>query len=51
MYQDGDSVADVGKEQKFVSLAFDYKPTDNFTMDLNYAHRELENTNRKPTFL
>ena len=50
LYQDGDSVADVGKEQKFVSLAFDYKPTDNFTMDLNYAHRELENTNRKPTF-
>lgn len=50
LYQDGDSVADVGKEQKFVSLAFDFKPTDNFTMDLNYAHRELENTNRKPTF-
>lgn len=47
LYQDGDSVANVGKEQKFVSLAFDYKPTDNFTMDLNYAHRELERTNRK----
>ncbi|QKF72962.1 TonB-dependent siderophore receptor [Aliarcobacter faecis] len=47
LYQDGDSVADVGKEQKFVSLAFDYKPTDNFTLDLNYAHRELERTNQK----
>ncbi|MCR8710071.1 TonB-dependent receptor [Aliarcobacter butzleri] len=50
LYQDGDSVADVGKEQKFVSLAFDYKPTDNFTMDLNYAHRELERTNQKLPF-
>lgn len=49
LYQDGDSVADVGKEQKFVSLAFDYKPTDNFTMDLNYAHREQLRTNMKPT--
>lgn len=47
LYQNGDSVADVGKEQKFVSLAFDYKPTDNFTMDLNYAHRELDRTNQK----
>ncbi|WP_418179476.1 TonB-dependent siderophore receptor [Aliarcobacter lanthieri] len=47
LYQDGDSVADVGKEQKFVSLAFDYKPTDNFTMDLNYAHRDLERKNQK----
>ncbi|WP_418185573.1 TonB-dependent siderophore receptor [Aliarcobacter vitoriensis] len=51
LYQDGDSVADVGKEQKFVSLAFDYKPTDNFTMDLNYAHRELERTNQKLIFV
>ncbi|MCR1815537.1 TonB-dependent receptor [Aliarcobacter butzleri] len=51
LYQDGDSVADVGKEQKFVSLAFDYKPTDNFTMDLNYAHRELERTNQKLPFV
>ncbi|MFW2608150.1 TonB-dependent siderophore receptor [Aliarcobacter butzleri] len=50
LYQDGDSVADVGKEQKFVSLAFDYKPTDNFTMDLNYAHRELKKTNLKSVF-
>ncbi len=48
LYQDGDSVADVGKEQKFVSLAFDYKPTDNFTIDLNYAHREQLRTNMKP---
>ncbi|WP_323592625.1 TonB-dependent siderophore receptor [Aliarcobacter butzleri] len=51
LYQDGDSVANVGKEQKFVSLAFDYKPTDNFTMDLNYAHRELERTNQKMPFV
>ncbi|MCG3690315.1 TonB-dependent receptor [Aliarcobacter butzleri] len=51
LYQDGDSVADVGKEQKFVSLAFDYKPTDNFTLDLNYAHRELERTNQKLPFV
>ncbi|MFW3338831.1 TonB-dependent siderophore receptor [Aliarcobacter butzleri] len=50
LYQDGDSVADVGKEQKFVSLAFDFKPTDNFTMDLNYTHRELERTNQKIPF-
>ncbi|MFY4759270.1 TonB-dependent siderophore receptor [Aliarcobacter butzleri] len=50
LYQDGDSVANVGKEQKFVSLAFDYKPTDNFTMDLNYAHRELDRKNQKPFF-
>lgn len=50
LYQDGDSVADVGKEQKFVSLAFDYKPTDNFTMDLNYAHRKLKKTNLKSVF-
>ncbi|RBQ32240.1 TonB-dependent siderophore receptor [Arcobacter sp. FW59] len=49
LYQDGDSVADVGKEQKFVSLAFDYKPTDNFTMDLNYAHRDLKQKNIKPS--
>ncbi|OCL85237.1 Ferrichrome receptor FcuA precursor [Aliarcobacter thereius] len=48
LYQDGDSVADVGKEQKFVSLAFDYKPTDNFTLDLNYSHRELKRTKIKP---
>ncbi|MCT7589731.1 TonB-dependent receptor [Aliarcobacter butzleri] len=51
LYQDGDSVANVGKEQKFVSLAFDFKPTDNFTMDLNYAHRELERTNQKLPFV
>ncbi|WP_201522902.1 TonB-dependent receptor [Aliarcobacter butzleri] len=49
LYQDGDSVADVGKEQKFVSLAFDYKPIDNFTIDLNYAHREQLRTNMKPS--
>lgn len=47
LYQDGDSVADVGKEQKFVSVVFDYKPTDDFTIDLNYAHRELKRTNQK----
>ncbi|WP_418184952.1 TonB-dependent siderophore receptor [Aliarcobacter vitoriensis] len=47
LYQDGDSVNNIGKEQKFVSLSFDYKPTDNFTMDLNYAHRKLERTNQK----
>lgn len=47
LYQDGDSVAGVGKEQKFVSLAFDYKPTDNLTIDLNYAHRELERSEQK----
>ncbi|WP_026802909.1 TonB-dependent receptor [Aliarcobacter lanthieri] len=51
LYQDGDSVADVGKEQKFVSLAFDFKPTDNFTMDLNYAHRDLKRTNQKMPFV
>ncbi|MDN5099723.1 TonB-dependent receptor [Aliarcobacter butzleri] len=51
LYQDGDSVADAGKEQKFVSLAFDYKPTDNFTMDLNYAHRDLKTTNIRPMFV
>ncbi|QKF58243.1 TonB-dependent siderophore receptor [Aliarcobacter lanthieri] len=50
LYQDGDSVADVGKEQKYVSLAFDYKPTDNFTMDLNYAHRKLIQENMKSIF-
>ncbi|QKF73238.1 TonB-dependent siderophore receptor [Aliarcobacter faecis] len=50
LYQDGDSVENVGKEQKFVSLAFDYKPTDNFTMDLNYAHRDLKRTNQKLPF-
>ncbi|MFW2441835.1 TonB-dependent siderophore receptor [Aliarcobacter butzleri] len=47
LYQDGDSVADVGKEQKFVSVVFDYKPTDDFTIDLNYARRELKRTNQK----
>ncbi|WP_419675543.1 hypothetical protein ACN2CX_06720 [Aliarcobacter butzleri] len=47
MYQDGDSVADVGKEQKFVSVVFDYKPTDDFTIDLNYARRELKRKNQK----
>ncbi|RBQ28746.1 TonB-dependent siderophore receptor [Aliarcobacter vitoriensis] len=50
LYQDGDSVADVGKEQKFASISFDFKPTDNFTMDLNYAHRKLIKTNQKPAF-
>ncbi|WP_418184710.1 TonB-dependent siderophore receptor [Aliarcobacter vitoriensis] len=49
LYQDGDSVNDLEKEQKYVSLAFDFKPTDNFTMDLNYAHRDLEKT-IKPLF-
>lgn len=51
LYQDGDSVADAGKEQKFVSLSFDYKPTDNFTMDFNYAHRDLKTTNVRPMFV
>ena len=51
LYQDGDSVVDAGKEQKFVSLVFDYKPTDNFTMDLNYAHRDLKTTNIRPMFV
>jgi len=51
LYQDGDSVADVGKQQKFISLAFDYKPTDNFIMDFNYAYRDLDRTNQKLTFV
>ncbi len=49
LYQDGDSVANVNKEQKFVSLAFDYKPTDDFTIDLKYTYRELERSNQKMT--
>ncbi len=51
LYQDGDSVADIGKQQKFISLAFDYKPTDNFIMDFNYAYRDLERTNQKLPFV
>jgi len=47
LYQDGDSVAGVNKEQKFVSLVFDYKPTDDFIMDLKYSHRELKRSNQK----
>ncbi|MEV9616437.1 TonB-dependent siderophore receptor [Aliarcobacter butzleri] len=47
LYQDGDSVNDIGKEQKFASITFDFKPTDNFTMDLNYAHRDLKRTKQK----
>jgi iron complex outermembrane receptor protein len=51
LYQDGDSVADIGKQQKFISLAFDYKPTDNFIMDFNYAYRDLYRTNQKLPFV
>ncbi|MFU8926910.1 TonB-dependent siderophore receptor, partial [Acinetobacter puyangensis] len=47
LYQNGDSVADIGKEQKFISFTLDYKPTENFYIDLNYVHRELERTNQK----
>ena len=49
LYQDGDSVNNLEKEQKYVSLAFDFKPTDDFTLDLNYAHRDLKKT-IKPLF-
>ncbi|MBJ9985554.1 TonB-dependent receptor [Acinetobacter sp. S40] len=51
LYQNGDSVADVGKKQKFISLAFDYKPTDNFIMDFNYAYRDLNRINQKLPFV
>lgn len=47
LYQDGESVADIGKEQKFISVSFDYKPTDNLHLDLNYAHRDLTKTGQK----
>lgn len=50
LYQDGESVAKVGKEQKFASITLDYKPTDNLIIDLNYAHRELNKNNLKPIF-
>lgn len=51
LYQDGESTADVGKEQKFLSLAFDYKPNDHFVLDFNYAHRDLTKTNVRPMFV
>ncbi|KAA8734677.1 TonB-dependent receptor [Acinetobacter qingfengensis] len=47
LYQDGDSVVDVGKKQKFISVTLDYKPTDNFYMDLNYAHRDMTRNGQK----
>lgn len=50
LYQDGESVAKVAKEQKFASITLDYKPTDNLILDLNYAHRELNKNNLKPIF-
>ncbi|MFY4783115.1 TonB-dependent siderophore receptor [Aliarcobacter butzleri] len=50
LYQDGDSVANVGKEQKFASITLDYKPTDNVFLDLNYAHREQFRNNMKLMF-
>ncbi|WP_338081389.1 TonB-dependent siderophore receptor [Aliarcobacter lanthieri] len=42
LYQDGEQTNGVKKEQKLASVVFDWKPTDNFTMDLQYTYRDLK---------
>ncbi|RBQ29983.1 TonB-dependent siderophore receptor [Aliarcobacter vitoriensis] len=39
-YQDGELPNETNKEQKAVSLVFDWKPTDNFYTDIKYSHRD-----------
>ncbi|XPS40753.1 hypothetical protein ACN2C3_03635 [Aliarcobacter butzleri] len=40
MYQDGDSVANVGKEQKF-QFVFDSNQQTTLLLDLKYSHKDL----------
>ncbi|MFY9081031.1 TonB-dependent receptor, partial [Aliarcobacter butzleri] len=39
-YQDGELPNETNKEQKAVSLVFDWKPTDNFYTDLKYSYKD-----------
>ncbi|RBQ32595.1 TonB-dependent siderophore receptor [Arcobacter sp. FW59] len=39
-YQNGELPNETNKEQKAVSLVFDWKPTDNFYTDIKYSHRD-----------
>ncbi|WP_418185091.1 TonB-dependent siderophore receptor [Aliarcobacter vitoriensis] len=39
-YQDGELSNESKKEQKNISLVFDWKPTDNFYTDIKYSHKD-----------
>ncbi|RBQ29044.1 TonB-dependent siderophore receptor [Aliarcobacter vitoriensis] len=41
LYQNGELPDTSEKEQKAISLVFDWKPTDNFYTDLKYAYRDV----------
>ncbi|WP_418181425.1 TonB-dependent receptor [Aliarcobacter lanthieri] len=47
LYQDGEFTNGTKKEQKLASVAFDWKPTDNFTMDLQYTYRDLKEKSQR----
>ncbi|WP_418186283.1 TonB-dependent receptor [Aliarcobacter vitoriensis] len=40
LYQNGELPNETNKEQKTVSLVFDWKPTDNFYTDLKYSYKD-----------
>ncbi|RBQ27145.1 TonB-dependent receptor [Arcobacter sp. CECT 9188] len=40
LYQDGELPNESKKEQKAISLVFDWKPTDNFYTDIKYSHKD-----------
>ncbi|MFW3380881.1 TonB-dependent siderophore receptor [Aliarcobacter butzleri] len=48
LYQNGELPSTIKKEQKGISLVFDWKPTDNFYTDLKYSHKQA-NSNRNNT--
>jgi iron complex outermembrane receptor protein len=40
IYQNGELPSNIDKEEKAVSLVFDWKPTDNFYTDIKYSYKE-----------
>ncbi|MFW2601919.1 TonB-dependent siderophore receptor [Aliarcobacter butzleri] len=50
-YQDGELPNESKKEQKNISLVFDWKPTDNFYTDIKYSYKDILNNGASTYFM
>ncbi|RBQ28232.1 TonB-dependent siderophore receptor [Aliarcobacter vitoriensis] len=50
LYQDGELTDTSKKEEKAISLVFDWKPTDNFYTDIKYSHKDSLTKGANPYF-
>lgn len=50
LYQNGELPSTIKKEQKGISLVFDWKPTDNFYTDLKYSHKQTKSNRNNTDF-